>query len=265
MLPIDAHVHFHRRRWVAPTLAAATGHFRGLALPRNGGPLGALLLAQSAREQVFEWLRDQQCVGTWRIDRVEAEPQSLRLASPGAELLVICGRQIVAEAGLEVLALGTDVRIANGLGLERTLEAARDAGAMPVLPWGFGKWLGRRGRRLRTLLTEQSGQSLWLGDNGGRLRGLRRPKLFDQAEAQHFGILPGTDPFPFGRDYRRVGSFGCVVAVTDERSRPWQSIATRLASLRASPQSYGNTTGLLAFGVKQAWIQVHMRLQGRSK
>jgi hypothetical protein len=264
LLPIDAHVHFHRRRWVEPTLCAAAGNFRSLAGARDSEPLGALLLTESTRERVFEWLREQPRTGAWMVQQVAAERQTLRLGSDGVELLVVCGRQIVAEHGLEVLALGTDERFPDGLGLERTLADVRQAGALPVLPWGFGKWRGRRARRIHEILSQQSGESLWLGDNGGRLRGLRRPGLLAEAERHAVGVLPGTDPFPFGHDYRRVGSFGCLLPVAIDPLRPWQSIAARLRAIAGSPTAYGRSTGWIRFGFNQAWIQLHTRLHGRA-
>ncbi|MGH8221482.1 MAG: hypothetical protein ACREQZ_00780 [Woeseiaceae bacterium] len=265
MLAIDAHVHFHQPRWVEPTLSAAAANFRLLAATRDSKPLGVLLLAQSAREQVFEWLREQSRAGAWTVKQVAAESQTLRVGNAGVELLVVCGRQIRAEQGLEVLALGTDQRFPDGLGLERTLAEVRQARALPVLPWGFGKWLGRRGRRVNEILSERSGKSLWLGDSGGRLRGLRRPRLMAEAERRAVGVLPGTDPFPFGHDYRRVGSFGCLLPAAIDPSQPWQSIAARLRAIEGSPTAYGRSTGWFRFGFNQAWIQVHMRLHGRSR
>ena len=239
-------------------------NFHALALARDRGPIGALLLTQAASEEVFEWLRDQSRVGAWSVERIESEPQSLHLKRQDEEMLVVCGRQIATQQGLEVLALGTDQKFADGLGLENTLAEVRKSGALPVLPWGFGKWFGRRGRRVRDVLAGRVSEPLWVGDSGGRLRGLRRPKLLDEAESRAIRVLPGTDPFPFKRDYRRVGGFGCLVAVTYDRSRPWQSIVERLGEMRTSPQPYGRATGWFDFGVKQFWIQVHMRLPGRS-
>lgn len=263
MVAIDAHVHFHRQRSVAPTLTAAAANFRILAGAMKRKPLGVLLLAQAAGEQVFEWLREQARAGPWVIEAVESEPQCLRTTSASDELLVVCGRQIAAEQGLEILALGTDRQFADGLGLEHTLAAVREANAVPVLPWGFGKWFGRRGRRIRELLRAEEGGNLWVGDNGGRLQGLRRPKLIDEAESRSIGVLPGTDPFPFARDYRRVGSFGCVLRAVVDRARPWHAIASRLSAVEGSPEAYGRATGWYGFVFKQAWMQFHMRIHGR--
>ena len=263
-LAIDAHVHFHGRQLVASTLDAAISNFRALDSADPAGGQGVLLLAQSAGERVFEWLREQPRVGDWSVAPVPAEPESLWLRGERGELVVVCGRQVIAEPGLEVMALGTDKRIEDGLGLAQTLEIARSANAIPVLPWGFGKWTGQRKQRIRALLASSAVSDLWVGDNGGRLRNLPRPRLLEEAEARGVGILPGTDPFPFGNDYRRVGSFGFRLEAVLDPSRPWQSIRAALGKLKRSPLPYGRGEGWLNFAFKQLWIQVDKRFSRRS-
>ena len=260
--PVDAHVHFHDPSHVVNTLGAAAVNFGALGLTAGGPVRGAFLLAQSSREHVFEWLRDQPRVEPWQVRAVPAEPQSLWLRSEAAEILVICGCQVVAEPGLEVLALGTHRRIEDGLGLAATLELARSGDALAVMPWGFGKWTGQRKRRVREAIESARGGDLWMGDNGGRLSALPKPRLLDEGERRGHAILPGTDPFPFWRDYRRVGSFGCVIPVFLDADRPWQSIRSALRQAGASPQSYGHGSGLIEFGLKQARMQLRKHFRG---
>lgn len=263
-VPVDAHVHFHAREHVAGTLDAAISNFGNVDAAGKREGSGVLLLAQSAGERVFEWLREQAQVGAWSVSPVECERESLWLRGPRGGLAVVCGRQVIAENGLEVLALGTIDLIEDGLGLQRTLAAVQASGALAVLPWGFGKWTGLRARRIREQLQSPAVAGLWVGDNGGRLQSLPRPRLFAEAEAQGIGVLPGTDPFPFGKDYRRVGSFGFVVEVALDPARPWQSIHAALAGRRRSPPAYGRGEGWLGFLFKQTWIQIDKRLRRRS-
>jgi hypothetical protein len=262
-IPVDAHVHFHHRDLIAATLTSAAANFSSLHIPGVAPDCGALLLAQSAREHVFEWVREQSRVGAWSVTTLTAEPQSLWFRSESGLVLVVCGRQVVAEPGLEVLALGTDRRIEDGLGLEQTLEVAMSVNALTVLPWGFGKWTGRRKRRIQATIAGPGVSGLWVGDNGGRLGILPRPRLLDEAEAHGLGVLPGTDPFPFGGDYRRVGSFGCVLDVRPDAARPWESIRESLVRAPGSPQPYGRGAGVLDFALRQAGMQVYKRLNGQ--
>jgi hypothetical protein len=261
-LPVDAHVHFHDAGCVGPTLDAAAANFGALRLASTGPVRGALLLAQSRRERVFEWLREQVRVGRWHVATARDEPQSLWLREDVAEILVVCGSQVVAEPGLEVLALGTDRRIDDGLGLAATLGLARSEDALAVLPWGFGKWTGRRRRRVREAIESEKDVDLWMGDNGGRLASLPTPRLLAEGERCGHAILPGTDPFPFWHDYRRVGSFGCLVPARLDADRPWQSLREALTQARSSPPSYGRGAGLFEFGLRQARMQLHKHRRG---
>jgi hypothetical protein len=171
-VPVDAHVHFHTRARVGGTLNAAISNFATLHHAGTCNGPGVLLLAQNAGERVFEWLREQAQVGDWSVFPAECESQSLWLRSGRGQLAVVCGRQVIAEQGLEVLALGTVGLIEDGLGLERTLAAVHACGALAVLPWGFGKWRGERAQRIRAQLQSPPIADLWAGDNGGRLQSL---------------------------------------------------------------------------------------------
>ena len=72
-------------------------------------------------------------------------------------VLVIAGRQIVSAERIEVLALGTRTQIPDGQPLAATIDAVRADGALAVLPWGFGKWWGARGRMVDAYLETATG------------------------------------------------------------------------------------------------------------
>ncbi len=118
-----------------------------------------LMLAEMREDKVFVRRRAGQC--PWPI-QTTGEDCSLYLAD---RLLVLAGRQVVSAEGVEVLAQCTAAQFANGRPLEETIEEIQAAGALAVLPWGVGKWLGRRGK----LVTEAAARSpILLGDNAGR-------------------------------------------------------------------------------------------------
>jgi hypothetical protein len=263
MFPIDGHVHFHTPANVERTLAAAVRNLRSAVPGREDKLLGGLLLAEAAGEQVFAWLCAQANVGRWAVETVASERHSLWLADGTSRVLIVCGRQVRAAHGIEVLALGTDRRFRDREALESTIDHVRESGAIAALPWGFGKWIGRRGAIVRELLAAQSRDDLWLGDNGGRLRALRRPRLLEEGERRGMRVLPGSDPFPFGSDFRRVGGIGFLLHGPVDRARPWASIHAALLRLPASPPAFGGGTGWLRFGFNQLWIQVHTRLARR--
>lgn len=254
-LPVDGHVHFHRLGRVEATLDAAAGNF-GLVSGAREGLLGALLLVESAREQVFRHL---DCQGTWVFSGVPDEPATC-IASRGAQqIAVICGRQIRCERGLEVLAYGTRERFPEGEPLCRTLQRVIDAGALASVPWGFGKWAGSRAAVVRELLGSQATNSVFVGDNGGRVRQLPEPKLLRAARQAGFRVLPGSDPFPFGGDEERVGAYGFMVEPVDP-AHPWADLRRWLESQKESPPAYGNALGFPRFLFNQVGIQIYNRM-----
>ena len=255
--PVDGHVHFHSIDRVAATLDAAAANFR-VHGQQAAGCLGVLLLTQAAGERVFEALRDQPSAGEWRIRPVPGEAQSLVAERGDAALVVVCGRQVRCERGLEVTALGTTREFADGQSLADTIREVQASGALTSLPWGFGKWMGARGELIRGALREHSPESMAVCDNGSRLALLGQPALVREAGRLGFMVLPGTDPFPFGDDHRRVGGFG-FLAVEPGMAHPWGDISAWLAARDASPPAYGTALGPARFLVNNIGIQVRNR------
>jgi hypothetical protein len=256
--PVDGHVHFHSAERVAMTLDAAADNFRRVRGAGTGDCLGALLLTQAGGERVFEALRDQPSCGDWRIRPVPDEEQSLLAERGETAIAVVCGRQVRCERGLEVTALGTTEEFADGRPLEDTIRELRASGALVSLPWGFGKWMGARGEQVRRALHQNDSAALAVCDNGSRLQLLGRPKLVQEAAALGYRVLPGTDPFPFGGDHRRAGSFG-FLAAEPGRDRPWQDLRAWLDAQESSPPAYGAALGPVRFVINNVGIQFRNR------
>jgi hypothetical protein len=196
--------------------------------------------------------------------RATAEAESLLACRDGGAVLgLVAGRQIVTAEGLEVQALGTMVTFPDGEGLDATLDRVRAAGAVAVLPWGFGKWSGRRGALVEARIREGGAGDLFLGDNGGRLAAGPRPRLLDLAESRGLVVLPGSDPLPIPGQERRVASFGFVLDGPVDADRPAESLKAGLRGLAASPRAYGRATGLAPFVRNQIFMQ--LRKHGISK
>ena len=261
-LPVDGHVHFHRLERVGATLDSAAANFSQVGCGVTN-VLGVLMLVESHAEDVFGRLAEAEFAGSWRISTVEQEPQSLLASSRGRTLLIVCGRQISCADGLEVLALGALQRYPQGAELERTLARVQADGHIAVVPWGFLKWRGFRGDRIRELMAGQAQGSLFFGDNGGRMGALGAPRLLQQAEHAGFALLPGTDPFPFGRDYRRVGSFGFVAGAELDPAAPWTNLQHWLRENPDRIRPYGRAVGSLKFVFNQGWIQLHNKVLRR--
>ncbi|MEX2150333.1 MAG: hypothetical protein WD793_08950 [Steroidobacteraceae bacterium] len=257
---MDAHVHFHDAMRVAPTLDAAAMNLKA-AGRRADGLLGVLLLTQAKTERVFEMLLDSPHAGDWQAGPASAESETL-IARRGTEsIAVVCGRQLRTAEGLEVLALGTRERFPDGLPLADAIASVQDSGAISVLPWGFGKWLGARGRQIENAFSSGAPERLFAGDNGGRIGSLPMPRLIRRAAARGFHVLPGSDPFPFAGDHRRVGAFGFLARTELPESAPWRALRRWLLGSTGSPLPYGRGCNPLRFALNQVGIQLHRRWQ----
>ena len=271
LLLTDGHVHLHPCFPIGAFLDQAArnlerGHrAAGLNAGRDGGRghrwTGVLLFSEGQGVNRFEELRGMvgasQSSDGWAVEATE-ESGSLRLRSrEGAELVVVAGRQVVTDARLEVLALCTTARFEDGGPLRDTIHGVREAGAVPVLPWGFGKWWGSRGRLLAEVVGSLSAGEVLLGDNAVRPRGTPEPKLFEAARARGIPVLPGSDPLPFPTQLRQVGSYGAILSGREfDPSRPAESLRRQLLDLGPEVRSFGRQVGPL----RSAWTQVRLRV-----
>lgn len=251
-------MHFHDAMRVAPTLDAAAVNFKA-AGRRADGLLGVLLLTQADTERVFETLQESPRARDWQVGPASAETETL-IARRGTEYVaIVCGRQLRTGEGLEVLALGTREEFPDGLPLADAIASVQNAGAVAVLPWGFGKWLGARGRKIEHAFSCGAPERLFAGDNGGRVGSLPMPRLIRKAAARGFRVLPGSDPFPFAGDQRRVGGFGFMAGTELPLSAPWRALRTWLLGSAGSPLAYGRGCNPLRFAFNQVGIQLYRR------
>lgn len=265
-VPLDGHVHCYPRYSLRRLFDSAARNFaeaRG-ALGLPPGPVtGYLLLAEGDEPSVFTGLEErvgEGRAGGWSLRPTGEEESLVAGREDGARLVVVAGRQIRTSDGLEVLALCSRAEFEAERALEATIRTVGEAGAVPVVPWGFGKWWGRRGRRLRSLLERAEPGTLLLGDNSGRLRGAPRPALFRRAEERGVPVLPGSDPLPFRGEEEKVGSFGAFVRIHPGLERPAAVLREHLLGLRRSPRPYGEGETPGRFLRHQVALQLRKRL-----
>jgi len=261
----DAHVHVHGCFDSGVFLDAALGNFqRGAGALGLGGSLAfCLLLTEMKGVSFFQRFRDGGAAGGWGGWTFEptAEPESLTARRRGTDdrLVLIAGRQIATREGLEVLALCTAEEVPDGLSLGETLDRVRAAGALPVLPWGFGKWWLSRGERVARQIRELPADAeLYLGDNAGRPAGALPSRLLRAAEERGIPVLPGSDPLPLETHADRAGSYGFLLSGKLDPDRPAQSLARRVRRVRAAGgrlRPFGRRSGLLQFCRDQATLR----------
>jgi len=196
----------------------------------------------------------------WSFERTgETESLVARRDRNGERLLVIAGRQIVTREGIEVLALAGDAGVLDGMPFGETLQRVRMSGALPVLPWGFGKWWGGRGRLVAGALARRGPDLLFLGDNAGRPELGGEPPLFRQARDCGVPVLPGSDPLPLSWHAGRAGSYGFVLEGELDAEHPAWDLRRRLRELRESPRVFGRRVTLPGFLRDQAALRARRR------
>ena len=261
---VDAHVHLYGDYDLGAFLAGARANFHaaaeGLGLPRET-PACLLLAEVGGRRWFAEARRGPGMARGWRLEPT-AEPESLVARPPGTdgELVVVAGRQIATADGVEVLALAADVEIPDGLPLAETIALAREAGAVTVLPWGFGKWWLARGRAVRAALPpgRDGLGTLFVGDNGNRPAALA-PRLFAEAERRGIPLLPGSDPLPLPGHAGRAGSHGLVLEGPFDERRPAASLRALLAAAPVRPRRWGRPASLRRFVADQLALRRRRR------
>jgi hypothetical protein len=172
----------------------------------------------------------------------------------------VAGRQVATRDGIEVLAFNIRQEIRDGLSVDETLEAVWHAGSVAVIPWGFGKWWGRRGRVVLDTLNRHHGRPLLLGDNAGRPERSGEPALFRRAREWGIGVVPGTDPLPFASEVGRAGRYGFLVRRGIDPVEPGRSIVEALRSPSGQLETYGTRERLWDFSRLQLAMQWRMRV-----
>lgn len=104
------------------------------------------------------------------------------------------GYQIVSQERIEILNLAGKLIIEDGL---KAKDILSKIDGVPVIPWSPGKWLGARGRLIKSLAKD-----VYCG------RILYREFLADFTQFR--GILSGSDPLNRPNEEKNVGRIGVV-------------------------------------------------------
>jgi len=267
---VDAHVHIHDCFDLGSVLTAAAQNFATAAsdLSLEGRYAPFLCLTETSSARKFSELRiaAENRSGTstanndgWQIHPNE-EVESVCATHPEhGNLQIVSGKQIVVAERLEVLALGCVSDWRDGLPASEVIESLAAEDMVAVLPWGFGKWLGQRGRILRSLLEKHRSRFLFLGDNSGRPVFFSEPREFALAREMDLKVLPGTDPLPFASESHRAGSFGFRANIAVADKKPWDGLRRQLIRPEVVVTPFGRLESPLRFVINQVSMQYAMR------
>lgn len=146
-------------------------------------------------------------------------------------LFLVAGRQIVTEEKIEILGLGMEEIVPDGLPAGEVIERIIAAGTLPVLAFSPGKWLCRRAGIVRRLVETKFSRPLLIGDSALRPLGWGEPEIMRRAKGI---ILPGSDPLPLPGDDKCAGCYGFICRGSFNPARPLTSIKEIMA---ATPQA----------------------------
>lgn len=267
MILADAHVHIYDCFKLEKFLDAAYSNFQSIA-----NRLGCadkftpiLLLTETAKDFWFNRLREYvdddstnngRAVKKWEFHHTGESVSLFAKSGKSKDLIIIAGRQIETAEGLEVLALSTTSNFRSGIPIIDLIKEVKKDDAIPVIPWGFGKWLGKRGKILNNFMKTHKDSKIFFGDNSGRPSFLPFPHHFKVAKKNGIHILPGTDPLPFATEYDRVGSVGFLLEEKISKTYPAKSLKKILMQSKLRVQSYGDFENPFRFFRNQLKMQI---------
>jgi hypothetical protein len=183
------------------------------------------------------------------------EEMSIALVKNNKRLCYLLrGRQIVTRENLEVLLVGSNQIIEDGLPIETVLEKIIEKEEIAVLAWGFGKWFFKRGKIIKRMIKEFLSPYLLLGDNSSRPTSWPLPRLFKQAQAMNISIINGSDPLPFSGEEAKAGSYGFSVEGDFNEDEPARSLRDILVSPGLTIGFFGQRDNSISFIRRQVKI-----------
>lgn len=258
----DVHVHLYDVSAAPALFDAAIANLRRAAESsvRIERPSFALLLAETNGQGWFDDVyRTLPGIGEWQIERTAEDCSLLAMRSDGTRILLIAGQQVITREGIEVLVFGCRAAIAQRAALLETIAAGHSRDALVVLPWGAGKWMGKRGELVKRAFLQAAPHSVFVGDNAGRPRLWPRHSLLAQSAGRGIPVLSGSDPLPVGGDHCRVGSMGCVIDVALSSQWPARDLVSALKAGRATVREIGDGVRLGRFVRNQIALRMRNR------
>ena len=254
----DTHAHLHAGCDVSASWDAA---YRNLCRFAAGQDFSALVfLADMAGQSFFDDLHAS--TGTrlgsaWTVSETQ-EAVSVNLTrDDGACIHVIAGSQVVSRERIEVLLLGTRTRIGDGLPLDAVLQCASEREGWTVLPWGVGKWIGKRGALVASAFGARPGSAgVWACDNGNRPWFWPEPELIGRQRKLGVPVFRGTDPLRIPGDTLRIGSFGNRIVCDFDPERPFGSVDKAIRSGAFEMGATGSCQGLVRFVANQIRLRL---------
>jgi hypothetical protein len=264
---VDAHVHIHECFDLNIFLNSSYKNFKKCAKNFNAQSFeGVLCLTENSKVNFFSKFRKTAELNSnqgnsldWKF-HITDEPNSIRLSRNQDEVMyIIAGRQIITKEKLEVLGIGLLQSIDNGKSLADVVELVNQNEALPIIPWGVGKWMGYRRKVISNFIVKYKNGSLFVGDNNNRPFFWVKSTIFKQAGRLNIRNLQGTDPLPFKSEVTKAGRYGFMIEARINQTKPFDEIKKKVNDLNSPLLQYGRPEKTLRFFSNQIQMQLIKR------
>lgn len=204
MLILDAHVHVYPFYDEGVLLKSAVENLSRLATAED--QIGIALTEREGVNVFGKWA-DGKVPDGWTVEQKE-EPTLLLTSPEGKSLLVFAGRQIACREKVEILGIGTQVPVPDGVPCESAIISIENDDGIPILSWGVGKWVFPRSMVVKRLLEDYPVAELVVCDTS------LRPTFWPQPKCMRDGYLPvlcGSDPLPQPGEEVQAGRYACGI------------------------------------------------------
>lgn len=199
---IDTHIHIYES-YTKEILFQA---FRDNTI-RAKANMGAMLLVEREGVDYFSRLKSGEEIPA-NSSIIESDKTSFIIRTPSLpDIIIVAGKQIACKEKVEILAYGTQIEIPDGTPIREAINRVIETGGKPVLAWGVGKWLFKRGKLVKELLSEYSPEQLLIGDSALRPTFWGEPTIMKTARKTGFTVLAGSDPLPPSNQALRAGQY----------------------------------------------------------
>lgn len=263
MLLVDSHVHIHQCYNLDEFFNNTFTNFSKFSKIIGNGKewLGVLFFTEIKGVNYFKKLVEDTYKyidnSKFTIQNTSEENSLILKNNFEQKIVIIAGKQIIAKSNIEVLALCTTKDIEQQQSLLKTVHAIKNNDGIVVLPWGVGKWTGKRKKIISNFLNEYSNESFFLGDNSGRPTFWNDPDIFEIGNNTNHFVLPGTDALALPSEINKTASYGFYLSTKVDLNKPTHSIKNALLNLDKQPQSFGNLENPIKFFVNQLKLQIN--------
>ena len=258
MIVVDSHAHFHPHFDLDEFL---TGAYRNLSKAAqavcHAQPFSAVLFVAGIETHALDPIKESTRSPRWQLFATAETNSMVARASAGHQIILVLGHQVVSQEGLEVLGFTPHRSVPGGLEADKIIERIHSSGGIAIIPWGFGKWMGRR-KSVVVRLVETWHDNFSIGDNGGRPLFFSSPAIFKMARQKGIRILPGSDPLPLTGEKRRVGTCGFCIDDRLDLDAPLGHIIQALGQSHQTMRLFARHLKPIEFIVKQAMLRLSM-------